>query len=225
MLLWLCFALAVGGIASRRGRSSIGWVVISIVISPVLGFILVMVLPPLEKMPSSRDRTFAAVEAALERGDVSAFEDVGFYARMYEMWAKDGLMKARTKEAKEATKAAAKARARAGKLQEDADRAPEAKAERARERAAAAAARVTRLEAEAERAAARAATAKEANQTLRALIKSERIRDYFWRWWDRGCPGLWKGIGYVFLRFVLGVALVVFVVLVCGVILMKVAGV
>lgn len=40
---WIIFAIAVGVWASNRGRSGIGWFLLSLVISPLLGFVLVAV--------------------------------------------------------------------------------------------------------------------------------------------------------------------------------------
>jgi len=42
LILWLIFAFAVGFLAKQRGRSLIAWMCISAVISPVLGFVLLM---------------------------------------------------------------------------------------------------------------------------------------------------------------------------------------
>jgi hypothetical protein len=42
---WICFAIAVAIAASTRGRSGVGWFLISFLISPLIGLILVLVLP------------------------------------------------------------------------------------------------------------------------------------------------------------------------------------
>lgn len=44
-LFWLAFSAVVGAAASSRGRSFVGWMLISTVISPLLGLILVLVIP------------------------------------------------------------------------------------------------------------------------------------------------------------------------------------
>lgn len=45
VLVWLVFAVIVAVAASGRGRSGFGWFLLSAVISPLLSFILLMVLP------------------------------------------------------------------------------------------------------------------------------------------------------------------------------------
>lgn len=44
-LFWLAFSAVVGAAASSRGRSFVGWMLISAVITPLLGLILVLVIP------------------------------------------------------------------------------------------------------------------------------------------------------------------------------------
>jgi hypothetical protein len=46
-LLWLVFSAVVGITARQRGRGMMGWMMISIVISPLLGFVLLMMLKDL----------------------------------------------------------------------------------------------------------------------------------------------------------------------------------
>jgi hypothetical protein len=45
-LLWLVFAVVVGVIAASRGKSGFGWFLLSCLISPLLGLILVLALGP-----------------------------------------------------------------------------------------------------------------------------------------------------------------------------------
>ena len=45
IVFWLLFALVVAIIASNRGRSGFLWFLLSVVISPLLALILVLVLP------------------------------------------------------------------------------------------------------------------------------------------------------------------------------------
>ena len=40
--LWLLFAFGVGMLAKHRGRSMLNWLLISVVISPLLGFVVLM---------------------------------------------------------------------------------------------------------------------------------------------------------------------------------------
>ena len=44
VLFWFGLAIAVGVLASNRGRSGFTWFLISVVISPLLGFIFVLVM-------------------------------------------------------------------------------------------------------------------------------------------------------------------------------------
>lgn len=44
-LFWLMFSVVVGVIASSRGRTGFGWFLLSMIISPLLGILLVALLP------------------------------------------------------------------------------------------------------------------------------------------------------------------------------------
>lgn len=43
-IFWFGFSIAVGILASRRGRSGVGWFFFSVLLSPLLGLIFVLVL-------------------------------------------------------------------------------------------------------------------------------------------------------------------------------------
>ena len=45
--LFLCFVIAAG--ASSRGRSGVGWFFISALVSPIIGTIILVCLPPIGK--------------------------------------------------------------------------------------------------------------------------------------------------------------------------------
>lgn len=45
--LWLAFAVAVGFLAKQRGRSLFNWFIVSAIVSPVLGFVLLMMMKDL----------------------------------------------------------------------------------------------------------------------------------------------------------------------------------
>jgi len=45
LLLWLVFSVAVCVVASNRGRSALGWFFLSVLISPLLSILLLLVLP------------------------------------------------------------------------------------------------------------------------------------------------------------------------------------
>ena len=47
LFLWFAFAFAVGFLAKQRGRSLFNWFVISAIASPVLGFVLLMMMKDL----------------------------------------------------------------------------------------------------------------------------------------------------------------------------------
>jgi hypothetical protein len=51
LFFWLVFAVVVGIAASTRGRSGFLWFLLSCLISPLLGIILVLVLPAVNKRP------------------------------------------------------------------------------------------------------------------------------------------------------------------------------
>ena len=46
---WLTFAVAPAVLAARRGRTGVGWYFVSLLISPLLAFVLLLVLPNLEE--------------------------------------------------------------------------------------------------------------------------------------------------------------------------------
>ena len=50
--LWIVFAIVVAMIAAARGRSAIGWLLVSLVASPLIGGILVLALPSLVGRPT-----------------------------------------------------------------------------------------------------------------------------------------------------------------------------
>jgi hypothetical protein len=62
VLFWLTAALVIAIIAKNKNRSPVGWFFIGAVISPLLAFILLMVLP----QPTRPDVTDAEDEALSE---------------------------------------------------------------------------------------------------------------------------------------------------------------
>lgn len=52
---WFFFALLVGIFAGSRGRGGISWFFISIIISPLLAFLLVLVMAPLGEQRTRRE--------------------------------------------------------------------------------------------------------------------------------------------------------------------------
>lgn len=59
MFFWVMFAVVVGVFAGNKGRSGVGWFLLSLVISPLLGFLFVAVLSNL-KAEQERDAAKAA---------------------------------------------------------------------------------------------------------------------------------------------------------------------
>lgn len=52
VFIWLVGAVVVAVIAGARGRSGLGWFVLSLLLSPLIGLILVALLPSLEGAPT-----------------------------------------------------------------------------------------------------------------------------------------------------------------------------
>lgn len=52
-LFWVGFSIAVGVLASNRGRSGSGWFVLSLIISPLLGAIFVLLVENLKDVKPS----------------------------------------------------------------------------------------------------------------------------------------------------------------------------
>ena len=46
IILWLFLAILVGGFASSKGRSGIGYFVLSVILSPVVGIIVAIAVEP-----------------------------------------------------------------------------------------------------------------------------------------------------------------------------------
>lgn len=62
ILGWIVFAVLVGVLANRRGRNGVGWFFLSLIISPLIAGLFVLVLDPLR--PSyAQIAAIAAVEA------------------------------------------------------------------------------------------------------------------------------------------------------------------
>lgn len=59
LLVWLIVAVITAFIAARKDRSFIGWLIIGLIL-PIVGFILILVLP--EGQPSSEEQEKAVKE-------------------------------------------------------------------------------------------------------------------------------------------------------------------
>ena len=44
---WICFSIALGVLATNRGRSGVGWFFLALVISPLLAGVFLLVMPNL----------------------------------------------------------------------------------------------------------------------------------------------------------------------------------
>lgn len=53
-IFWILLAVAVGMLASKRGRSGFGWFLLSALLSPLLGFIFVLVAKDLSQSTPSQ---------------------------------------------------------------------------------------------------------------------------------------------------------------------------
>lgn len=64
-LFWIGFAIIVGVAANNRGRNSIGWSLLAVVISPLLAGLLLFAMPP-RRQSLSDIATLAMIEATPE---------------------------------------------------------------------------------------------------------------------------------------------------------------
>ena len=55
IVLWLILAVIIGAAANARGRSPLGWIILTVVLSPVLAGLLLMFLPSLGNEPLVND--------------------------------------------------------------------------------------------------------------------------------------------------------------------------
>lgn len=63
LILWVGFAFVVGGVASARGRSSFGWFLLAVLLSPLISGLILAILPDL--------RTRALLEEIRDASSVS----------------------------------------------------------------------------------------------------------------------------------------------------------
>ena len=45
IISWLVLAVAVGYVADQRGRSAVGWVVLSLLVSPIIAGVMLLLVP------------------------------------------------------------------------------------------------------------------------------------------------------------------------------------
>src|SRR5665647_3415495 len=79
LIFWLLFALVVAIAAGSRGRNGAGWFILSVILLPLIGLILVLVLPNLR-----HERLIASIAANRDNVHPDArsgpFEPEGVYA-------------------------------------------------------------------------------------------------------------------------------------------------
>lgn len=46
VILWLIFSIIIGSVASSKGRSGIGFFFVSLILSPLVGLIIVLIIQP-----------------------------------------------------------------------------------------------------------------------------------------------------------------------------------
>lgn len=63
-ILWIAFAIAVGLLASKRGRGSGNWFLVSLLVSPLLGVIFLLAM---EDLSGSSDATHVKCPACAEQ--------------------------------------------------------------------------------------------------------------------------------------------------------------
>jgi hypothetical protein len=63
IIIWLALAIVIGFAADRRGRFGLGWLFLSLILSPLIAAILLALLP---------DRRYEEVLSRLEAHDVAA---------------------------------------------------------------------------------------------------------------------------------------------------------
>jgi hypothetical protein len=69
ILIWLVFAIVIGVAAARRGRSGLGWLFISLIISPLFAAILLALLA--DRRYDEVVSRLAAYDAAATTSDTS----------------------------------------------------------------------------------------------------------------------------------------------------------
>ena len=74
-ILWPLLALVVAAAAQSRGRSGLGWFILAVVLSPLVGLILVQLLPNLRY-----ERLIASLAVGPDDARLGAFEPEGIYA-------------------------------------------------------------------------------------------------------------------------------------------------
>ena len=70
IVIWLVLAIVIGVAAARRGRSGLGWLVASLILSPLIAAILLALLP--DRRYEEVLRQFAARNAAADDPQLSA---------------------------------------------------------------------------------------------------------------------------------------------------------
>jgi hypothetical protein len=75
--LWMAFAIAVGMFATQRGRSSGIWFLLSLIFSPLLGFIFLVASSNLNKIIENRDEVKCPACAELVLAEATVCKHCG----------------------------------------------------------------------------------------------------------------------------------------------------
>lgn len=54
-IMWIVFAVLIGFMADGRGRSGLGWALLSFILSPLLCFVILLVIPNLRQQEHQQD--------------------------------------------------------------------------------------------------------------------------------------------------------------------------
>jgi len=72
LFLWLVLSIGIGYLASQRGRSGVGWTLLSLITSPLLGLLIVLLSKDLVEEEANRER-----EAMRHREQMAALINTG----------------------------------------------------------------------------------------------------------------------------------------------------
>jgi hypothetical protein len=73
-LFWFMFSIVVGVFAGTKNRTGFGWFLLSLIISPIITFILVAVLPRVSKNPESLEAKLLEAKRLKDSGMITEEE-------------------------------------------------------------------------------------------------------------------------------------------------------
>ena len=74
LVFWLLLSVVAGVYAGIKGRSSFGWFFISCLVSPVIGLLLVAILPRLTEAPKGLEARLREIQVLLDKGVITQEE-------------------------------------------------------------------------------------------------------------------------------------------------------